>query len=526
MITETLGSGGGGGGGGATTPGWVEGFGDGGFRRTSPTQAVVDVSGLGLSSRNHRGFWHNGTHYITSDTGTQLQSNSVMSQMYLYTGPSLSAPLTSQGPIVQASDVQGINPAYNALVGAAISSDGSGGFQMYVPMSDSYYNGPPNILDVFRYTAPDPLGPWSLASTTPAIPSQTLASATLSAPLSTGAAITSLPVTALSAAVPTSAYVCVGSGTHYQGFQLSAAAAQGATTISVNSKTPIYAFPAGSNVVYAWGLGDASAPTYWNGQYLISGAWYNLGSGGAGRTVQLFSSPTPTGPWTGPITFPTVEPTGTSGLVNTDAPIVLAINGRLFLTICMDSYTIRMFEISKDLSTLWFMGAVLQVQPGDPLEGSNSQWGGGGMYQAGNQLCFVYQGMGSDNNYYKGFAATWYPGSPYVSGLTGWWVSNQTINNGSTNLNLPTWLPPDTIAVDLMVLAEETGTFTANEYLQLDWGGSSYQCWVYPQVANVQIAHRARVDIIPGATRVVRATATSSGIMKMWACICGYWRLP
>ncbi len=71
---------------------------------------------------------------------------------------------------------------------------------------------------------------------------------TLSSALTTGGPITSLPVTAIAEPLASGASVVVTSGANTQTFVTSASVAAGATAIPVNSLTPNFAYPIGSNV--------------------------------------------------------------------------------------------------------------------------------------------------------------------------------------------------------------------------------------------------------------------------------------
>lgn len=73
-------------------------------------------------------------------------------------------------------------------------------------------------------------------------------STTLSSALATSGAITSLPVAALTVAIPSGQSIVVTSGSNTQTFVSSAAAAVGATAIAVISATPNFAYPIGSAV--------------------------------------------------------------------------------------------------------------------------------------------------------------------------------------------------------------------------------------------------------------------------------------
>lgn len=73
-----------------------------------------------------------------------------------------------------------------------------------------------------------------------------LVTTTLSAGLSTGAAITALPVAALPSTLLTDQKVAVSSGDNRQVFTVSAITAAGATSIPVVSQAPNFAYPSGS----------------------------------------------------------------------------------------------------------------------------------------------------------------------------------------------------------------------------------------------------------------------------------------
>jgi hypothetical protein len=75
------------------------------------------------------------------------------------------------------------------------------------------------------------------------------ASITLSSALSTGSAITSLPVTALANAVTSGDRILLTSGANTQTFVASANALINATSISVTSQTPNFAYPTSSTVL-------------------------------------------------------------------------------------------------------------------------------------------------------------------------------------------------------------------------------------------------------------------------------------
>lgn len=72
---------------------------------------------------------------------------------------------------------------------------------------------------------------------------------TLSSGLATGTPITSLPITALSTSIPAGS-IQLNSGTHWQTFVTTVGATAGATSITVTSLTPTFAFPTSSTVYY------------------------------------------------------------------------------------------------------------------------------------------------------------------------------------------------------------------------------------------------------------------------------------
>jgi hypothetical protein len=81
--------------------------------------------------------------------------------------------------------------------------------------------------------------------------------------LSTGSPITSLPVTALNGNVKSSDQIVVSSGSHTQTFTVSASsdAYYGATSITVNSATPNFAYPPSSTVIDSTTLGTLNSDT-------------------------------------------------------------------------------------------------------------------------------------------------------------------------------------------------------------------------------------------------------------------------
>lgn len=123
----------------------------------------------------------------------------------------------------------------------------------------------------------------------------TVTAATLSAALSTSGAITSLPVTATSEPIASGATVTVTSGAHTQTWTLTAAAATGATTLSVASQTPNFAYPSGSTVTAPF-AGFTSTAQYWRVQVQDSSGQNSAWSDPASCTVAAkptvtFSSP-------------------------------------------------------------------------------------------------------------------------------------------------------------------------------------------------------------------------------------------
>jgi hypothetical protein len=86
-------------------------------------------------------------------------------------------------------------------------------------------------------------------------------SVTLSSALSTGGAITSLPVAALNGNVKSGESIVVSSGSNTQTFTASANAYIGATSISVNSVTPNFAYPATATVTDSSSLATLNSDT-------------------------------------------------------------------------------------------------------------------------------------------------------------------------------------------------------------------------------------------------------------------------
>jgi hypothetical protein len=79
----------------------------------------------------------------------------------------------------------------------------------------------------------------------------TATAGSLSAALSTSGAITSLPVNALASAIPSGSAVVLSSGGNTQSFTTSGATAAGATSITVASQTPNFAYPSGTTFTVA-----------------------------------------------------------------------------------------------------------------------------------------------------------------------------------------------------------------------------------------------------------------------------------
>jgi hypothetical protein len=71
---------------------------------------------------------------------------------------------------------------------------------------------------------------------------------TLSSALATGSPITALPVDALAGVIPSGTSITVVSGSNTQTFVASAEASEGATSISITSATPNFAYPTSSTV--------------------------------------------------------------------------------------------------------------------------------------------------------------------------------------------------------------------------------------------------------------------------------------
>jgi len=103
---------------------------------------------------------------------------------------------------------------------------------------------------------------------------------TLSSALSTGSPVTSLSTTALSVAVSNALTVTLESGTESQTFELSASASVGATSISVVSQTPNFAYPVGTVVRYGTRIAKSLAivPQFPGEMKLIMGNWHGSGA--------------------------------------------------------------------------------------------------------------------------------------------------------------------------------------------------------------------------------------------------------
>lgn len=104
---------------------------------------------------------------------------------------------------------------------------------------------PPAASGSYQITAKSTVGGTYIDFTVTYVPNNVAA---ITAALSTGAAITSLPVSALSAPVP-AGQLTVTSGSHNQTFTTTGAAA-GATTIPISSVTPNFAYPSSTSVIY------------------------------------------------------------------------------------------------------------------------------------------------------------------------------------------------------------------------------------------------------------------------------------
>lgn len=123
---------------------------------------------------------------------------------------------------------------------------GDGPYEQWVPVVGSQEH----VLFQFSNTDP-PAPPAAGGYTTVTLPTSTQVG-TLSAALTTGAPITTIATSALSAVVP-AGYVTVTAGDGSGNSQMfaTAGAASGATAVPVTSTTPTYAFPAGSTVSFS-----------------------------------------------------------------------------------------------------------------------------------------------------------------------------------------------------------------------------------------------------------------------------------
>jgi hypothetical protein len=120
-------------------------------------------------------------------------------------------------------------------------------------------------------------------------------SVTLSSALSTGAAITSLPVNALPQQIPLGSRITFTSGGNTQTFVTSANAAVSATSVTVTSQTPNFAYPTNSTTVLRQLLTSTSwyGYTVWNPPTIMTFAISAVNGGGEGPLSLDFTPPLP-----------------------------------------------------------------------------------------------------------------------------------------------------------------------------------------------------------------------------------------
>lgn len=108
-------------------------------------------------------------------------------------------------------------------------------------------------FDLSRHADPVdvPLGASTLAKKWRLEVQTNAASGTVATALTTGAPITAITTSALPTALPSGTVVTLASGTNSQTFTLTAAALAGATSITVTSQTPNFAYPVGSTITAA-----------------------------------------------------------------------------------------------------------------------------------------------------------------------------------------------------------------------------------------------------------------------------------
>jgi len=176
------------------------------------------------------------------------------SSTVLDVGPGLCA---ASGAEFYVQQVNGITLTAALTNGAAITSLSTVALSQAVSSGDSIVLTSGTNTQTFVASANALVGATSISVTSQnanfAYPTTSTATDTgipihLSAALSTGAAITSLPITSLSEAVTSGDSIVLTSGTNTQTFVASANALVGATSISVTSQTPNFAYPTTSTL--------------------------------------------------------------------------------------------------------------------------------------------------------------------------------------------------------------------------------------------------------------------------------------
>lgn len=281
---------------------------------------------------------------------------------------------------------------------------------------------------------------------------------------------------------------------------------------------------------------DCGPPVFYNGQWVISFVSYAEPYTGT-RHVAFATSTSDLGPWTR-IANPTAE--GGNGFTAIDSPhlIVDSTTNTLYLCQCADAYLNEIYQVSKDLTKGWYMNGTVQVSNAASnveSQGDNN-WGGGSVFQGPDGFYHLWQGTSPANgNYWCVYGGKWIPGEPYVqlADQTFWDISNGiTLTNAAQNIAIPSlaFFPETGIrALDLVVQAQETVTFTAGEQIQVDPGYNMNGFMLPLPGLNIPAQARRRLDIWQNNSNgfVFRVTPQNTpGTVKFWAGVAGYWRLP
>lgn len=255
---------------------------------------------------------------------------------------------------------------------------------------------------------------------------------------------------------------------------------------------------------------DNSAPVYYpraaswpgsTGPYVITFMGMTNGTTGA-HDFRIATAPSYAGPWTR-VTPPTQR--GGPGL-NLDSPALLVDGDRLLMMICAVAYYNVWYDISNgvDAHYLARLAHSLGGSLTNSIETGASAWGGGSLCRIGDDVYFAHQALeragGAATGYYRAFLQRWHPGRGYVP------VPSTTLRGptpeltASGNVDIPSWVPMDATAVDLLVLARKTvSAVVANEGVQLTSGLTSEAGTLplFPQIQNANVSIRDRVPISP-----------------------------